>query len=90
MGAQRESDLLRRRQPLGDRVERTVEGGGTLAHRLVEKLLLRGDVVVERPFLHAHRSGEVAHRGAVKALFGEEPGCLPGQLGTAGGHGTVA
>src|SRR5207247_8967945 len=86
VGAQREPDLLRRRQPLGDRVERTVEGRGAVPHGLVEEVLLRVDVRVERALLDAHRPREVADRGAVVALLGEEPGGLAREFGAAAGH----
>ena len=78
VGSEREPDLLRRRQLFGDRVERTVEGRGAVAHRLVEEVLLRLDVGVERALLDAHRLREVADRGAVVALLGEEPSGLAG------------
>src|SRR5439155_2991358 len=58
VAAQRESDLLRRRQVLGDRVEGFVEGGGALPQGLVEEVLLRGDVGVERALLDAERVGD--------------------------------
>src|SRR5207253_8402475 len=50
--AQREPDLLDRPGALGNRVERGVESGRALPHRLVEEVLLRLDVVVERALLH--------------------------------------
>ena len=75
---EREPDLLRRRQLVGNDVERGVERGGALAHRLVEEVLLRRDVRVERALLNAHRLRQVADRGPVVALLGEEPGRLAG------------
>src|SRR4029450_2181252 len=84
MPPQREPDLLGRRQLLRDRIERGVERVSALTHRLVEQVLLRRDVRVERPLLHAHRLREVADRGAVIALLGEAPRGLPGQLRLAG------
>src|SRR5207253_1796735 len=78
MAPQRQTDLLGGRRVLGQGVERAVERRRTLSHRLVEQVLLRVDVVVERALLHAERLGEIADRGAVVALLGEEPGGLAG------------
>ena len=86
--AQREADLLRRRQLLGDRVERPVEGLGALPHRLVEEVLLALDVGVERALLDADRVGEGADRRAVVALLGEEAGGLARKL-LAAAHGSL-
>src|SRR6185503_11503310 len=80
MGAESEPHLLRRRCVVGNRVERAVEGGRAAAHRLVEQVLLALDVGVERALLHAHRVGQVADRGAVVALLGEQAGRLAGKL----------
>jgi hypothetical protein len=55
-----------------------VEGLGPLAHRLVEQILLRIDVGVERALLDAQGFGQVADRRPVVALLGEEPRSLPG------------
>jgi len=49
-------------------------------HRLVEELLLALNVRVERAFLHAERIGDVADRGSVVALLGEETGRFLGEL----------
>ena len=84
--AQREPDLLRRRQVVRDRVEGGVERVRALAHRLVEQILLRLGMRVERALLHAHRLGEIAHRRAVVALLGKEPGGLSRQLGASSRH----
>jgi hypothetical protein len=46
----------------------------------VQELLLRGGQRVERALLHADRLREVADRGAVVALLGEEAGRLARQL----------
>src|SRR5918992_2130057 len=75
---QREADLLRRRQPLVDRVQCAEEGVGPLAHRHVQQLLLRDDVPVDGALLDAHRLGQVADRGAVVTALGEEAGGLAG------------
>ena len=74
---------------VGDRVQRGVEGGRTVHQRVEEQVLLRGDVRVERALLDAERLGEVADRGAVVALLGEEAGGLARQLRAACGHATV-
>src|SRR5262245_10350022 len=76
--AQREPDPLARRQVVGHRVEGGVERLGALAHRLVQQVLLRLDVRVERALLNTQRLREVADRGAVVAALGEEPGGLTG------------
>src|SRR5262245_50903178 len=89
MPAQREPDLLGRRQPVRDRVERGVERVGAFPHRRVEQVLLRRDVRVQRALLDAHRLREVADRGAVVALFGEQPRGLSGQLRLAGGDSRI-
>src|SRR3954465_7292328 len=57
-----------------------------LRHRLVEQVLLRGDVRVERALLDAERLGDLADRGAVVALLREQPRGLPGQLLAPGAH----
>src|SRR5439155_22013927 len=64
--------LLGRRRVVRNRVERGMEGGGALACDLPEQVGLRLDVVVERALLHAHRGRDVADRGSVVALLGEE------------------
>ncbi len=71
MAAQGQADLLGRRERFRNLVERGVERVGALAHRLVEKVLLPGDVGVERALLDAHGGGEVADRRPVVALLGE-------------------
>ena len=71
---------------LGNAVERAVERVRTLSHRLVEQILLRRDVGVERALLDAHCLGQVADGGAVIALRGEEPGRLTRQLVSPGAH----
>jgi hypothetical protein len=76
--AEREADPLEHAQVVRNVVESGVEGLRTLAHRLVEQVLLRLDVRVQRPFLDAHRLGEVSDRGAVVAPLGEEAGRLTG------------
>ena len=85
--AQREPDLLRRRQPLRDGVERRVERRGARAGDLPEQVLLRVDVVVERGLLDPERLGEIGQRRAVVAAVGEEPRRGPRQLLAPGGHG---
>jgi hypothetical protein len=62
-----------------------VERLGALACDVPEKVGLGLDVRVERAFLDPERLGEIADRGAVVALLGEEPGGGAGQLGAAGG-----
>jgi hypothetical protein len=71
MRAQGETDLLRGSERLGDLVEGGVERVGPFPHRLVEKVLLPGDVGVEGALLDAHGGGEVADRRPVVALLGE-------------------
>jgi hypothetical protein len=88
VAAEGEPDLLRRRQLLGDLVERAVEGLSPLAHRLVEEVLLALDVGVERALLDADRVGQRPDRRAVIALLGEEAGGLAGKLFPAA-HGTL-
>ena len=80
MRPEREPDLLRGPETLRDRVQRGVEGGGTLSRRLVEKLLLALDVRVERALLDAERVREVADRGPVVPLLREEAGGMAGEL----------
>jgi ring-1,2-phenylacetyl-CoA epoxidase subunit PaaA len=53
---------------------------GSVAHRLVEELLLARRVRVERPLLDAERLGDVADRGAVIALLGEKAGGVTREL----------
>ena len=77
---QRETDLLDRVRALGNRVERGMESGGAVAHRLVQQVLLRVDVRVERALLHAHGLGEVADRRPVVAALREEPRGRASQL----------
>ena len=86
MRAQREPDLLCRPQLVGDLVERSVEGGCTVPRDLPQEVGLRLDVRVQRALLDAHRFGEIADRGAVVALLGEEPRGLPGELVSTGAH----
>src|SRR5262249_47582350 len=86
---EREPDLLGRGQLIRDRVERTVEGDGTLAQCLVEQVLLRVDVGVDRALLYTHRLGQVADRGAVVPLLGEQPRGLARQLVSTCRHATV-
>ncbi len=45
---------------------------GPLPHGLVQELLLALDVRIERAFLNSQGRREVADRGAVVALLGEE------------------
>src|SRR6266540_3939442 len=85
--AKRQLDLLGDRKVLRDRVQPRVEGPRALEHRLVEQVLLRGDVRVERAFLDAERPGDLADRRAVVALLGEQPRRLPRQLVSPGRHG---
>ena len=68
------ADPLDDRAVVGDGVERAVERLRPFARDLPEEVRLRLDVGVERPLLDAERVGEVADRGAVVALLGEEPG----------------
>jgi hypothetical protein len=86
MRAQSEADLLGRRKLVRNRVEPRVERASAFGHRLVEQVLLRADVGVERALLDAHRVGEVAYRGAVVALLREEARRLARQLLPAGAH----
>ena len=58
----------------------------TLQRKLVEEVLLRLHVRVERRLLDAHRNRQILHRRAVVALLGEEPGRLPRQLVSASRH----
>ena len=60
------------RRFLGNAVERSVERARSLTHRVGEERLLRLRQRVQRPFLHAHRLRDVAHRGAVEASLGEQ------------------
>jgi hypothetical protein len=62
-----------------------VEGARALLHRLREELLLPFDVRVEGAFLDAERVGEIADRGAVVALLGEETRGVSGKLFAARG-----
>jgi hypothetical protein len=55
-----------------------VKGVGAFPRDLPEQVCLPLDVRVERALLDAERLGEVADRGAVIALLGEEPGGGPG------------
>ena len=54
------------------------EGGRALACDVPEQIGLRVDVGVQRPLPDAERLGEVADRGAVVALFREQPRRLAG------------
>src|SRR5439155_2213890 len=76
MRAQGEADLLGRRELVRDRVEAGMEGARALAHRLVEQVLLRGDVRVERALLDAERVGDLADRRAVVALLRKQASCF--------------
>jgi ring-1,2-phenylacetyl-CoA epoxidase subunit PaaA len=58
---------------------------GSSGSDLPQEVGLRLDVGVERALLDAERLGEVADRGAVVALLGEESGGGAGQLCAAGG-----
>jgi hypothetical protein len=49
--AEREPDALRDLEVVGDLVERSVERLGAVAQRLIEQVLLRLDVRVERALL---------------------------------------
>src|SRR5215210_3164771 len=68
------------------RVECGMERLCPLLHRLVEQILLRVDVGVERTLLDPEGFGEVADRRAVVAALGEEPRRLPRQLRPSRGH----
>src|SRR3989440_5560858 len=78
--AQREPDLVRGRQVVGDFVERLVEGGRTLACDLPEEIGLRRDVRVERALLHPHRLGKIARGRSVVPLLREQARRLAQQL----------
>jgi len=78
VGPKRGPDPLEHGPVLWNPVEGSVEGLGSLAGDLPEEVGLRVDVGVQRAFLHAERLGEVADRGAVVALLGEEPGGCTG------------
>jgi hypothetical protein len=78
MRAEREPDLLGRRQLVRNGVEACVERSSPVAGHLPEEVGLGIDVGVERALLDTHGLGEVADRGAVVALLGEEPGRLAG------------
>ena len=69
-----------------DRIEAGVKGARAFGHRLVEQVLLRADVRVERALLDPHRLGEIADRGAVVALLREQPCRLARQLRAARAH----
>jgi hypothetical protein len=71
---ERGADPLDDRAVVGDGVECAVERLRPFARDLPQEVGLRLDVRVERPLLDAERLGEVADRGAVVALLGEEPG----------------
>jgi hypothetical protein len=71
VGVQREADLLRGRQVFRDRVKAGVKAVGAFAHRLVEEILLPGDVGVEGALLDAHGGREIADRRTVIALLRE-------------------
>src|SRR3954469_12397392 len=58
-----------------------------LRHRLVEQVLLRGDVRGERALLDAKRLRDLADRGAVVALLREQPRGFPRQLVSPARHG---
>jgi ring-1,2-phenylacetyl-CoA epoxidase subunit PaaA len=85
VAAQRCADPLDDRPVVGHFVERGMERLGALARDLPEKVGLRFDVRVEGALLDAERLCEIADRGAVVALLGEEPCGGAGQLGAAGG-----
>src|SRR5262245_57025071 len=84
--AQSKPDLLHRRCVVRNCVEGGVERGSALRERLVEEVLLRGDVRVERALLDAEGLGDVPDRRAVVALLREEPSGLAGQLGAPLAH----
>ena len=84
--AQRQPDLLRRPEDVRDRIEAGMERACPFAHRLVEQVLLRVDVRVERALLHSEGLRDFANRCAVVTLLREQPGGLTGQLGTSLGH----
>ena len=50
VAAESKPDLLRGAKLFRNRVQSRVEGVGAVAHRLVEQVVLRVDVGVERPF----------------------------------------
>ena len=89
VAAQREANLLDRRCVLRDRVQSCVEGGRAVHQRVEEQVFFRLDVRVQRALLDAERPGEVADRGSVVALLGEEAGGLARQLRAAFRHATV-
>jgi hypothetical protein len=76
VAAESESDLLRGPKLLRNRVESRVEGIGAVAHRLVEQIVFRVDMGVERALLDTHRLGQITDRCAVVALFCKQPGRL--------------
>src|SRR4029079_11585455 len=81
VAAQHEANALGHGRRLRKVVQHAVERLGALAHGLVEQVLLRVDVRVERALLDAHRLGQVADRRAVVALLGEQARGLTGELG---------
>ena len=83
MAPERGPDPLDDRALVGHLVERPVKRLGALAADLPEEIGLRLDVGVQGALLHAEGPGEVADRGAVVALLGEEAGGGAGQLGSA-------
>jgi hypothetical protein len=78
VGAEREPDPRQDWNVVGDLIERGMKRLRALAHGLVEQVLLRVDVRVERALLDAERLREVADRGAVVAALGEEAGGFAG------------
>src|SRR5579872_2912003 len=74
MGAEHRLDPVEHGAFLGDRVERGVERLRPFPGDLPEQVGLAVDMGVERALLQAEGLGEVADRGAVVALLGEEPG----------------
>jgi hypothetical protein len=84
--AEREPDLLDRAQLVRDCVEPGVESARSLGHRLVEQVLLRVDVGVQRALLHPQRLRDLADRRAVIALLREEARGLASQLVATGAH----
>jgi len=86
VAAERRADAVDDRPLVRHRVERAVEGLGALAGDLPEQVGLRLDVRVERALLHAEGLREVADRGAVVALLGEEASGGARELRPAAGH----
>jgi hypothetical protein len=76
--AEREPDALRDLEVVGDLVERSVERLGAVAQRLIEQVLLRLDVRVERALLDAERLREITDRRPVVPALCEQSCRRPG------------